>query len=174
MAKNKRKARKVSIEELQEHIAEKFEKNGLEFDQDDFSLYDLFEVAPKLEKDLAKITFDFENYTMDPEGFRDLKPLNGWESIEDLAFLGITAGGDWEIPLFFIVYLDHNNTLRGYVPTDGNVFNKTTKEAYGNDEEADEREALKLGFSSFEELYDAELFDSTAVIEDILHRIEVI
>ena len=49
------------------------------------------------------------------------------------------AGGDWEEPVYFIVYLDDKNKLRMYVPKCGNVYNNLTKEALGNDEDLDEQ-----------------------------------
>jgi hypothetical protein len=96
----------------------------------------LARLTPTVEKDLAKVEFDTENveyedgegYSEGETGFRVLP--NG------LAVLGVTAGGDWQQPLYFVVYWD-GLRLRGYIPTDGNPWNTKTKKAYGNDEDLD-------------------------------------
>jgi hypothetical protein len=46
-------------------------------------------------------------------------------------------GGDWEEPILFMVYWD-GKTFRGYIPERGNQYNRDTKGALGNNEEADE------------------------------------
>lgn len=51
-------------------------------------------------------------------------------------FLGVTAGGDWEEPVFFIIYFDGKG-LRGYIPENGNTYNKITKTAFGSEGESD-------------------------------------
>lgn len=55
--------------------------------------------------------------------------------------------GDWECPLIAIVYFDGTH-LRGYVPTDGNIFIKTTKQAFGTAEEADAIAFLRAQYGS--------------------------
>ena len=162
-----RKAKKISIDELKKVILEKVKKYDpeLEFDfEEEFYLEEMLEAFPKVQKDISKIQFDLENYDIDPEG------LAGFNKIGDLSYLGVIAGGDWEMPIFFILYLDHNKQLRGYVPTDGNVFNKPMKSAYGNNDEEDEREVKKLGF----ETYDDMDFDWNKIEEDIKNRIQII
>lgn len=85
----------------------------------------------KLGKDL-KVSFDFENFEI--VGYKTL--ANG------LTYLECYAGGDWEHPVTFIIYWD-GKKLRGYVPTEGNPWNLTTKQAYGNDEDDDLKDARK-------------------------------
>ena len=64
------------------------------------------------------------------------EPLLGFHTLSNgLTFLGVMAGGDWEQPIFFIIYYD--DELRAYVPEDGNVWNTDTNEAYGNDNKKD-------------------------------------
>jgi len=48
------------------------------------------------------------------------------------------------------------------------------KKAQIDDEEEDEKEAKKLGYSSYEDLCDEDLFDWDLIIEDIKGRIEVV
>lgn len=85
----------------------------------------------KLGKDL-KVGFDYENFEI--VGYKTL--ANG------LTYLECYAGGDWEHPVTFIIYWD-GKKLRGYVPMEGNPWNTDTKQAYGNDEEADLKNARK-------------------------------
>lgn len=120
----------ISREELEKKVfavASRREGEGL-------CLTSLFE---KLGKDV-KVEFDLENidtgdekYGFGPAGLTGLVSLgNG------LTFWGMAAGGDWEQPVFWIVYWD-GKKLRAYVPIDGNPWNTKTKKAYGNDDEAD-------------------------------------
>lgn len=61
--------------------------------------------------------------------------LAGYHFIGDFCFLGVSCGGDWEIPIFMIVYIDGDGALRSYVPTAGNCFNIDTHAAFGNEDE---------------------------------------
>lgn len=99
------------------------------------NIYYLLENCPKLRKDISKVTFDFENYEMTQQsGYCD---LCGYHTLDNgLTFLGVGAGGDWEFPVFFIIYYDGKN-LRGYIPENGNVYNKITKTAFGSENESD-------------------------------------
>jgi hypothetical protein len=97
-------------------------------------------LTSKVEKDLKKVDFDTEN--LDAEGFT----LTGFQTLDNgFTFLGIHAGGDWEQPIFFIIYWD-GKELRGYIPEDGNVYNTKTKTAFGNDDITDaENLAVRFG-----------------------------
>lgn len=120
----------------------------------------------KVNKDLSKIEFDWENcetedYAGTQSHFMGINALpNG------MPFLGMMAGGDWEVPVYFIVYHD-GKELRGYVPKDGNTYNLTTKAAYGNDEDEDEKDAKKRGIT---DPYDLEP-DFDKLRADIMGRI---
>jgi hypothetical protein len=57
------------------------------------------------------------------------------------------AGGDWEYPVYFILYWDGTH-LRAYMPTKGNRWNTDSKEAYGNDADADASNIRKLYFAN--------------------------
>ena len=116
--------------------------------------------------DLTKIKFDCENVECKFRGYtHSEEPPVGIRTISNgLTFLGVYAGGDWEHPIFFILYPDGKD-LRGYIPKKGNHWNKKTKEAYGNDEDSDP-----------EDWYDdPELneWDGDALIADIMKRIQL-
>lgn len=83
--------------------------------------------------DVQKIRFDYENVFV--ERFDIMS--NG------VPFALISAGGDWEVPLVFVFYFD-GKQFRGYVPKDGNIYNRTLKQAYGNaNEDEDNADAQK-------------------------------
>jgi hypothetical protein len=83
---------------------------------------------PQIKKDLAKVEFDFENWDCD----NGCKYINGFHVAPNgLPYWGDCAGGDWEIPIFYIIYWD-GKKLRAYIPTEGNPWNTDTKSAYGN------------------------------------------
>jgi len=99
-----------------------------------------------------------------------------------MIYAGIMAGGDWECPVFWIIYWD-GKRLRGYVPTDGNPYNTDTMEAYGNNPEADGRD-LRMRFAELQDgrLSDEEYWyayeyrlrtDALKIIADIENRIRI-
>lgn len=149
----------ISIGELQRKI----EDAG--FNHDHSALRD------KLGADL-KVDFDFENWETNG-GQRNV--LMGYTTLSNgMTFLGMEAGGDWEYPVFFIIYWD-GKKLRGYVPMEGNPWNTTTKQAYGNDEDADGKNAHKRWPDKFDgsPLDDSGCFDTDekAIEADIKARI---
>lgn len=81
----------------------------------------------KFFKDVEKVQVDVEN--VESHGLHTLS--NG------LAYYAFDSGGDWELPVYMIVYWD-GKSLRGYIPKDGNVWNTVTNKAYGNDQEDEE------------------------------------
>lgn len=81
-------------------------------------------------------------------------------------------GGDWEQPVAFIIYLGEKGSLRLYTPRRGNIFNVSTKSAFGNDEDADETFLKSIGVDP-EEIADPEIYqyDQKAMLEDIQARL---
>jgi hypothetical protein len=131
-----RKFAKISQEEfkdlmlqlIQENV-EKEELSDPDLNLEGKAAYAIYELSgEKLEKDLD-VEFDFENTeTYGEEGL-------GFQSIGDFNYFGVSAGGDWEDPIYFIVYFDENKEVRAYIPEDGNVYNKKLKSAFGNNGE---------------------------------------
>lgn len=90
------------------------------------------ELSSKIKKDLSKCEFDFENVSI--KGFGYCKSIVGFNTLPNgMTYLGIFAGGDWERPVYFIIYYS-GKELRAYIPTEGNTWNTDTKKAYGNGE----------------------------------------
>lgn len=126
---------------------------------------DIFNLMDYLGDDI-KVQFDLENFDLGDQDGSD--PLVGFQTNSSgLTYLGIFAGGDWEFPVYFIVYWD-GKKLRGYVPTDGNPWNTKTKTAYGNDDSDDENimKRYKLSLDK-----DSLSFDPKLISQDIEKRI---
>lgn len=136
-------------------------------------------LTPTVEKDLNKIQFDTENID-DQSSIPNKRDFLGYHTLSNkMPYLGVYAGGDWENPVYFIIYWD-GQKLRGYIPEDGNLYNTDTKQAYGNDEKADLKNAQKRWPADKNlKLEDHECFDSTyldnydfkAMKKDIMERI---
>ena len=93
---------------------------------------------PKVSVDRSNIDFDIENldastpavYTYAGDQGADLCGFHTLSS--GLTFCGAIAGGDWEYPLFYIMYYDGTD-LRAYIPIKGNVVNCDTLSAFGSE-----------------------------------------
>jgi hypothetical protein len=154
--------------------------NAIEFLKENRLYGALKQLTPEIEKDLKKVQFDDENCEWEKgEGFCGCEKITGFQTLPNgLTYLGVTAGGDWETPLFYIVYWD-GEKLRGYIPTAGNFWDTDTKTAYGSEEDCDgitdgekaaeENVQKRFGVSGLEQLGD---MDTDAVLEDIQSRIE--
>ena len=94
----------------------------------------LMQLTSKVNYDLLNmVEFDEENIDCEEEAaFGYGKSIAGFHTLSNgIPFLGVACGGDWEFPVFFIIYWD-GTELRGYVPKDGNAYNKLTNKAFGN------------------------------------------
>lgn len=93
-----------------------------------------FPYSRRVEDDLSRVQFDAENTEIE----FDAPGFEGFNTIGDLTFLGVMAGGDWESPVVFILY-PYGGELRGYVPDKGNHYDRKHLRAWGNgDSEKDE------------------------------------
>lgn len=126
----------------------------------------------KVFDDLSKINVDFEN--VEQFGTEDsythlpgLEAMEGYEMIGDgdsaFPVLWCAGGGDWELPLVFVLYIDQKGELRGYIPEDGNAYNHEEKAAYGNNE----------GDPSYGDDDPRYVFDKTKMGADVANRIAV-
>ena len=146
-----RTAPKMSPKELQDKITEYFWKYGAdEYDRRDHKegskisagrfLYRMVgnwkdekkikqnSKLPEMNIDLLKIYHDTENC----DAVGDIRTTKS-----GIPYILGRMGGDWEEPILFMVYWD-GKTFRGYIPERGNQYNRDTKGALGNNEEADE------------------------------------
>ncbi|MEI7718482.1 MAG: hypothetical protein WCI72_01325 [archaeon] len=136
-------------------------------------IYQFTGLTSQILKDLKKIEFSDENSTANPrEAYGtwrngEAKDYVGFHTLENgLSFFGVTAGGDWEVPIFYMIYSD-GKKLRAYIPTEGNTWNRVNKEAFGNDEEKDELDLQRKGLQNMDEVY----HDCEKLKADILERI---
>ncbi len=173
-----RKAAEIDPLELWKLFSEKYDQVE--------GRYDIVEIG-KIGDDLKKVRFDFENTGFEPvpefnDGFCGLRKI--WCKNGYLSCIGMWAGGDWEYPVYFIIYLDQDRkTLRAYIPEEGNTYNKDTKEAIGNNDEADikflKKNAMIMARSILTgqepEVDDADALYSIALMKaDIKKRFEVV
>jgi len=134
----------IKINELQQkiQIAAKFHEDY----EPDKNFTEYRTLTYQIEKDLSKVEFDCENFECTKQ---DHCPEAGYGvTSHGLAYLCCFAGGDWEQPIYFIIYWD-GNKLRGYIPEKGNPWNKKTNVAFGNDEEKDQEYLDELGLTDF-------------------------
>ncbi|MEK6832920.1 MAG: hypothetical protein AABY32_02640 [Nanoarchaeota archaeon] len=134
-----------------------------------------------INKDLSKVVFDTENIEGNPnEAYAGANSICGIKTFSNgLTYLGATAGGDWEQPLFFIIYHDGNN-FRAYIPKDGNTWNTDTNMAYGNSEEDEDdpdnadikniNKRFGKNYKGWEDVGDINV-DCDKIIKDIENRI---
>lgn len=140
----------------------------------------------KIREGLQRVSFDFENYECTPgSSMGRFENLLGPRYFGKIPAVGCAAGGDWEYPVFFIIYVDQDGTtLRSYIPKDGNTWNYDLGLAFGNDEMADADFLKKLvtairpdlSVEIIEEvvLRGAEImFDENKIIKDIEDNIQV-
>ena len=74
-----------------------------------------------IKKDFKGIHFNWENYDI----IGDVRTTKG------IPYQLFNAHGDWEIPVYFMVYYD-GKRIRVYVPTVGNTWRQDLKQALGN------------------------------------------
>lgn len=125
-----------------------------------------YELPQQIGKDLSKVNFDWENYTdeTETEGFAEY-PVGYRELDNGLNFFFCNAGGDWEYPICFIFYWD-GKQMRGYIPSDGNVWNRKYNSAYGSEEFETDDEDNEYDESELDKLISEE-----KMIADIKKRI---
>lgn len=153
-----RKAIAISKEDFLKKLAQIHKKNkdylseveeGFNFDkfsEEDIS-YSVLTELPKVAKDISKIIFDNENNYVNNSStplIDERNPLLGIHTLDNgLTFLGCMAGGDWESPIFFVIYHDGKD-FRGYIPSYGNVYNLDFKTAFGSEQERDNYEDILI------------------------------
>lgn len=112
-------------------ISEEKFRQKIEEAEDKYNEWAWYFSCDTIRKDLLKVNFDLENLERAPGSFGPQR-LMGFKTLKNgFTFLGVCAGGDWEEPVFFIIYWN-GKSLRGYIPTQGNLWNTDTHMAYGN------------------------------------------
>ena len=88
----------------------------------------------KIIKDLSKVKFDWENWACDPSpddatGF--------WTTEQGVPVLCFMVGGDWEDPMYFVLYPESTTSVRAYIPKEGNTWHLKAKTAWGSQDNVD-------------------------------------
>lgn len=154
-----RLAKRITKEELKQAIESNF---------DDYGFYDVI-YERQVTDDLSKINFDFENAS--PNAFtREDESLLIKELPNGMFYCLCSAGGDWEYPVHFILYMSDKNKIRGYVPSKGNTYNTKFKCAYGSEEDNEnyDEEVDCFDIDETEPTLNLEEFE-----EDIMRRIKL-
>ena len=131
-------------------------------------------LSTDLKKEVNKIipNLDFENICKTPsQGFYE--ELLGPQCIIDFNYLGCQSGGDWQFPVYFIVY-QYKNRIYVYVPVNGNVYNHNTNMAFGDDRDKDFEYLHSLNSNlvlddNFDAVSEAEfIFNKDFIMSDII------
>lgn len=106
-------------------------------------------IADKL---ITDVKFDLENTEL-TYCYRD-----------NIAYLTLDAGGDWEYPILgFFYWSERNQSIQGFFPLgEGNTYNIATNTAYGSEDDNEEGyeenmqdlncdQAVRIGFQQFRE-----------------------
>lgn len=142
-----RKAIKTTEQELTNRIIKKAQTFDSEVDNLLDAICTIFCEDESIMKDM-KILADNENSTIEKSsilgGTFKGEPLVGFHTLENgFTFLGVQLGGDWEYPIFTILY-DDGKKIRCYTPSYGNTINLDTKTAFGSECETENIDFDKL------------------------------
>lgn len=118
---------RITIDELKIKIEKDYKIRTTESNLDTV----LSTLTRQIIKDI-NIKFSNENCGYEKDGLRFEEEIIGYNTLRNgLTYLGCWSAGDWESPVFYIIYFN-GKKLRAYVPKNGNTWNTLTREAYGN------------------------------------------
>lgn len=121
------------------------------------------ERTQQVRDDLSKVNVDGENVDFAKEyELPGAEDLDEFEMLNGIPIAWGSMGGDWEMPLVFVMYIGDKGELRAYIPEDGNAYCKAEKCAWGSNENDDD----------FIEERDY-VFDSEKLRNDVMHRIGI-
>lgn len=128
-------------------------------------IYDIVYENNKIGEDLSKIDVDFEN--TDYIGEFDMpgtENLSKFEMLGNFPVAWCACGGDWQMPLVFVLYIGETGKLRAYIPKHGNAYDHKNKRAYEyEDFEEDENEDNNVKY----------VFNVDELREDVKNRIKI-
>lgn len=151
---------------IEKAIANDYVEEYDEIDPNDPKLWSIVgmllgeDLIPEVAKDWSKIDFSTENLDVTAER----------TTPDGVPYLQIRTGGDWETPLVAILYFD-GRKLRGYVPKDGNTYNRRAKAAFGNSDDDAEQAAKQFGRPFTSDTIDVKP-DYALIDADVAGRIE--
>lgn len=157
----------LSHKELEEKLVENMAKHADDVPTSlaECSTFDLLECVEG--NGISEIQHDWENADWGG-GYLGCK-LTGIRSIGDFTFLGVTAGGDWEVPVFSIFFVNGEGKIQAYIPKSGNIFNFITKSAFGNSDS--DVKAAMLAYKKRHE--DIDGYNNENLLEDIRKHVGI-
>jgi hypothetical protein len=85
-----------------------------------------------IDVDHENIMLGWSDWNVSYSGTSEPAEYLGIHTINNFTFCGITTGGDWEHPIFVILYWDGSD-IRAYIPKRGNAVNMDTMTAFGSE-----------------------------------------
>jgi len=118
-------AKSTSLNELKGYIYSCGPGAFFDIEKKNYSSGTLIRTHPVLFQDISEDLSSIDNTHEDNshEMWQNQHTLLGEQKLGNFEFLCAAAGSDVEIPKVFILYLDNEGELRGYVPKKGNPFN---------------------------------------------------
>lgn len=118
-------------------------------------IYDIVYENNKVGTDLSKIDVDFENTNfIDEFDMPGTEYLKRFELLDNFPVAWCACGGDWQLPLVFVLYIGETGKLRAYIPKHGNAYDHKNKRAY-------------------EDEYQKYVFNANELREDVKNRIKI-
>lgn len=137
----------ISAKELSQRINEQIRENNELARKKDAKAPITFEfkyLSEQITSDL-RVEFEDDNEIFESKTLKNYnyKNIVGLHTLKNgLTFQGILSGSDFQPAVFYIIYFD-GRKLRAYVPTEGNLWNTDTLQAYGYDIKEDQINILK-------------------------------
>lgn len=85
-----------------------------------------------IDVDHENIMLDWSDWNVYCSGTSEPAKYLGIHTINNFTFCGVKTGGDWEHPVFVILYWDGSD-IRAYIPKRGNAVNMDTMTAFGSE-----------------------------------------
>lgn len=102
------------------------------------------------------VQYSVENCSADDIAVREIagreSSLYGYHEINGFPFYGYNAWGDWEVPVYGIIYMKNDDDRPFmYTPIKGNSYNPKYNSAYGNNDDYDDGEDAVLDYDAIVE-----------------------
>lgn len=85
-----------------------------------------------IDVDHENIALDWSDWDTHYSGTAEPAKYLGVHTINGFTFCGVETGGDWEYPIFVILYWDGSD-IHAYIPKRGNTVNMDTMTAFGSE-----------------------------------------
>ena len=115
---------------------------------------DILRDYPQISKDISDVEFGTDEFFYDPEDANvSEKELLGYNQMDNgLSYIGLLVGDKWEQDLFLIIYYD-GDSLRAYVPKEGNTFNCVLATAFGYEDQTKIKQLTEDNIRTLKDMY---------------------